>query len=55
VGTVKSHVHNLCGKLGVPTRGRAVARAQALGLLSPSSAPAADLASGAAPGTTAAR
>jgi hypothetical protein len=33
VGTVKTHVHNLCGKLGAPTRGRAVARARELGLL----------------------
>jgi DNA-binding CsgD family transcriptional regulator len=36
VGTVKTHVHNICGKLEAPTRGRAVARAQALGLLTPS-------------------
>jgi ATP/maltotriose-dependent transcriptional regulator MalT len=40
VGTVKTHVHNLCGKLGAPTRGRAVARARALGLLAPGAAPA---------------
>jgi predicted ATPase/DNA-binding CsgD family transcriptional regulator len=33
VGTVKTHVHNLCGKLDAPTRGRAVARARELGLL----------------------
>jgi DNA-binding CsgD family transcriptional regulator len=55
VGTVKSHVHNICGKLGVPTRGRAVARAQELGLLAPPPGSAGDLASGAALRTTAAR
>jgi LuxR family maltose regulon positive regulatory protein len=33
VGTVKTHVHNVCGKLDAPTRGRAVARARELGLL----------------------
>jgi LuxR family maltose regulon positive regulatory protein len=41
VGTVKAHVHHLCGKLGAPTRGRAVARARELGLLGPAAAPAA--------------
>jgi DNA-binding NarL/FixJ family response regulator len=40
VGTVKTHVHNLCGKLDAPTRGRAVARARELGLLAPRAAPA---------------
>ena len=40
MGTVKTHVHNLCGKLGAPTRGRAVARARELGLLAPGAAPA---------------
>jgi DNA-binding CsgD family transcriptional regulator len=35
VGTVKTHVHNICGKLEAPSRGRAVARAQVLGLLTP--------------------
>jgi predicted ATPase/DNA-binding CsgD family transcriptional regulator len=40
VGTVKTHVHNVCGKLGAPTRGRAVARARELGLLAPHAAPA---------------
>jgi ATP/maltotriose-dependent transcriptional regulator MalT len=35
VGTVKTHVHNVCGKLGAPTRGRAVAAARELGLLTP--------------------
>jgi ATP/maltotriose-dependent transcriptional regulator MalT len=33
VGTVKTHVHNVCGKLGAPNRGRAVALARELGLL----------------------
>ena len=42
MGTVKTHVHNLCGKLGAPTRGRAVARARELGLLAPGAAPALD-------------
>ena len=40
VGTVKTHVHNLCGKLGTPTRGRAVFRARELDLLAPADAPA---------------
>jgi predicted ATPase/DNA-binding CsgD family transcriptional regulator len=35
VGTVKTHVHNVCGKLGAPTRGRAAALARELGLLAP--------------------
>jgi ATP/maltotriose-dependent transcriptional regulator MalT len=35
VGTVKSHVHNLCGKLGAPSRGRAVSLARQRGLLAP--------------------
>jgi ATP/maltotriose-dependent transcriptional regulator MalT len=33
LGTVKTHVHNICAKLGAPSRGRAVARARELGLL----------------------
>jgi len=33
LGTVKTHVHNLCAKLSAPSRGRAVARARELGLL----------------------
>ncbi len=33
IGTVKTHVHNICGKLGVRTRAQAVARARALHLL----------------------
>jgi LuxR family maltose regulon positive regulatory protein len=33
VGTVKKHVSNICGKLGVGSRGLAVARARALHLL----------------------
>lgn len=33
VGTVKTHVHNICGKLGVQGRTRAAARARELGLL----------------------
>jgi ATP/maltotriose-dependent transcriptional regulator MalT len=40
VGTVKTHVHNVCGKLGAPSRGRAAARARELGLLDSSSATA---------------
>jgi ATP/maltotriose-dependent transcriptional regulator MalT len=40
VGTVKTHVHNVCGKLGAPTRGRAAARARELRLLVPPAAPA---------------
>ncbi|MGH2369015.1 MAG: tetratricopeptide repeat protein, partial [Chloroflexota bacterium] len=38
VGTVKTHVHNICGKLGASTRGRAVARARELSLLPPTAA-----------------
>ena len=41
VGTVKTHVHNICGKLGAPTRGRAVAVARELGLLTGATAPVA--------------
>jgi LuxR family maltose regulon positive regulatory protein len=33
MGTVKAHLHNVYGKLGVRTRGRAAARARELGLL----------------------
>jgi LuxR family maltose regulon positive regulatory protein len=33
VGTVKKHVSNICGKLGVGSRALAVARARALHLL----------------------
>jgi predicted ATPase/DNA-binding CsgD family transcriptional regulator/Tfp pilus assembly protein PilF len=33
LGTVKTHVHNICAKLEAPSRGRAVARARELGLL----------------------
>jgi LuxR family maltose regulon positive regulatory protein len=33
VGTVKTHVHNVCGKLGVRGRTRAAARGRELGLL----------------------
>src|SRR6266849_1892625 len=33
VGTVKKHVYNICGKLGVQSRMQAVARARALNLL----------------------
>jgi len=33
VNTVKRHVHNLCGKLGVQSRTQAIARARALNLL----------------------
>jgi LuxR family maltose regulon positive regulatory protein len=33
VGTVKKHVSNICGKLGVGSRALAVARARALQLL----------------------
>jgi LuxR family maltose regulon positive regulatory protein len=33
LGTVKTHVHNICSKLDAPSRGRAVARARELGLL----------------------
>lgn len=33
LGTVKTHVHNICAKLDAPSRGRAVARARELGLL----------------------
>jgi len=33
LGTVKKHVSNICGKLGVQSRTQAVARAQALHLL----------------------
>jgi LuxR family maltose regulon positive regulatory protein len=33
VGTVKTHVHHICGKLGVSNRRKAVARARELGLL----------------------
>jgi LuxR family maltose regulon positive regulatory protein len=33
VGTVKSHVHAIAGKLGAASRGESVARARALGLL----------------------
>ena len=32
VGTVKTHVHNILGKLGVQNRTEAVARARELGL-----------------------
>ncbi|MGE5221853.1 MAG: helix-turn-helix domain-containing protein, partial [Omnitrophica WOR_2 bacterium] len=32
-GTVKVHVHNICGKLGVRNRTQAILRAQQLGLL----------------------
>ena len=35
LGTAKTHVHNLCGKLGASSRGRAVALARELGLLEP--------------------
>ncbi len=31
-GTVKTHVHNICGKLGAGNRTEAAARARALGL-----------------------
>jgi LuxR family maltose regulon positive regulatory protein len=33
VGTVKAHVHNIYGKLGVHGRTQAIARARELGLL----------------------
>ncbi len=33
VNTVKRHVYNLCGKLGVQSRTQAIARARALNLL----------------------
>jgi LuxR family maltose regulon positive regulatory protein len=33
VGTVKKHVSNICGKLGVQSRTQAIARARALDLL----------------------
>jgi LuxR family maltose regulon positive regulatory protein len=33
VGTVKTHVHNICGKLGVGSRTQAAAQARELGLL----------------------
>ena len=33
VGTVKKHVYNICGKLGVSSRTQAIARARALNLL----------------------
>ena len=33
LGTVKTHVHNVCGKLGVDSRTQAIARAQELNLL----------------------
>jgi LuxR family maltose regulon positive regulatory protein len=33
VNTVKRHVYNLCGKLGVQSRARAIIRARALNLL----------------------
>jgi LuxR family maltose regulon positive regulatory protein len=33
VGTVKTHVHNICGKLDVASRTQAVAQARELGLL----------------------
>jgi LuxR family maltose regulon positive regulatory protein len=33
LGTVKTHTHNLYGKLGVQTRSAAVAQARRLGLL----------------------
>lgn len=35
LGTVKTHVHNICGKLGVSSRTQAVARAQRLQILAP--------------------
>jgi len=33
VGTVKTHVHSICGKLGAGSRTQAAARARELGLL----------------------
>ena len=33
VSTVKKHVYNLCGKLGVQSRAQAIARARSLNLL----------------------
>ncbi|MHB9144987.1 MAG: LuxR C-terminal-related transcriptional regulator [Symbiobacteriia bacterium] len=33
IGTVKTHVHHICGKLEAPSRTRAVARARELGLV----------------------
>ena len=33
LGTVKTHVHNICGKLGAPNRIKATAKARELGLL----------------------
>jgi ATP/maltotriose-dependent transcriptional regulator MalT len=33
LGTVKTHVHNICGKLNAPNRVKAAARARELGLL----------------------
>ena len=33
VGTVKTHVHNIYGKLGAPSRTQAIARARELNLL----------------------
>ena len=33
VNTVKTHVSNICGKLGVSRRGQAVARARELGII----------------------
>lgn len=35
VGTVKRHLHSIFGKLGVESRGEAIARAHALGLVAP--------------------
>jgi ATP/maltotriose-dependent transcriptional regulator MalT len=32
-GTAKTHIHNLCGKLGVHNRTEAAARARELGLV----------------------
>jgi DNA-binding NarL/FixJ family response regulator len=33
IGTVKTHVHNICGKLGTRNRTEAASRARALGLV----------------------
>jgi LuxR family maltose regulon positive regulatory protein len=33
VGTVKTHVHNICGKMAAGSRGQAVARAREWGMV----------------------